>query len=119
MTLFMWPFFFLNHTPSDPRGLAGNKLSSYCAIYKKLCALLPPCITPAFASRCCVHLLCLFFICLCFASLVYLSLGVDSVFLTDLLDWTSRPVDSSCFAAVTVFSVLVNISLRLRGRLRP
>jgi hypothetical protein len=51
-------FFFSNHTPFDLMGLAGNKLSSYCVIDKKLCALLPPCITPAFTSRCCVNLLC-------------------------------------------------------------
>jgi hypothetical protein len=51
-------FFFLNHTPFDPIGLAGNKLYSYYVIYKKLCALLPPCIAPAFAFRYYINLLC-------------------------------------------------------------
>jgi hypothetical protein len=55
---FFFFFFFLNHTPFDPLGLAGNKLSSYSIIYKKLCALLPPYITPAFAFRYYVNLLC-------------------------------------------------------------
>lgn len=51
-------FFFINHTPFDPVGLAGNKLSSYYAIYKVLYTLLLLCITLAFASRYFVGLLC-------------------------------------------------------------
>jgi hypothetical protein len=50
--------FFLYHTPSDPVGLAGIKSSSCCVIWKKSCALLSSCITPAFVVRCYVNLLC-------------------------------------------------------------